>query len=173
MSEGTSRRALLGRVGAAAGVAAVTGVVGVSAKGRDVLPSVRVEPTEPVLPVMIRGAHWRLIRPGVAPGTMPPIGTPSLPLGHLVDSDGVHVGMFESSVMPGSGSGTHLHHLTFDDGTLSAVGPSTTADASFAVIGGTGRFAGVSGSYHLSQSPAPSGGTAEFTFALTVPGGPQ
>jgi hypothetical protein len=173
MSAGTSRRALLGRIGAAAGVAAVAGVAGTTAKGRSAVPSVRVEPLNPVIPGAISGADWRLIRPGVAPGTLPPIGTPSLPVGHLVDAEGEHIGMFESSVMPGSGNGTHLHHLTFDDGTLSAVGPSTTADASFAVIGGTGRFAGVSGSYHLSQSPAPSGGTAEFTFAITVPGGQQ
>jgi hypothetical protein len=168
---GTSRRALLGRVGAVAGIAAVSGVVGPSEKRRPGVLDLASAESAPALPAVIRGAHWRVVRPGVAPGTLPPIGTPSLPIGHLLDVDGVHIGRFEASAMPGSS--THLHHLTFDDGTLSAVGPSSSADASFAVIGGTGKFAGAFGSYHLSQNPAPSGGTAEFTFAITVPGGQQ
>lgn len=57
-------------------------------------------------------------------------------------------------------------------GTIAAVGPSTLGEATFAVIGGTGQFAGAYGSCRgLSQPPAPSGGTAEFTLDITAAGG--
>lgn len=68
--------------------------------------------------------------------------------------------------MTTTGAGRHVHHLSLADGTLDAVGPATTGDATFAVIGGTGRYAGATGTYHLRQQPAPSGGTAEFTLAI-------
>ena len=68
-----------------------------------------------------------------------------------------------------NGSGTHLHQLTLDDGTVSAVGPATFNDADFAVIGGTGRFAGATGSYFLQQQPAASGGTAQFILNIHIP----
>ena len=62
------------------------------------------------------------------------------------------------------------HALHRSPGTLNAVGPATLGDATYAVIGGTGRFSGASGSYHLKQLPAPSGGTAQFTLDITTPG---
>ncbi len=86
-----------------------------------------------------------------------------------MDAAGRDLGAFDASVMPTSGKGTHLHQLEFPEGTITAVGPATFDDATFAVIGGTGRFAGVSGSYHLVQHPAPSGGTATFTLDITTP----
>jgi hypothetical protein len=109
-------------------------------------------------------------RPGVPAGTQPPADATLLPMGRLVDSDGATLGTFESTVLPTGGAGLHLHRLEFSDGTLNAVGPATLGDATYAVIGGTGRFSGASGSYHLKQWPAPSGGTAQFTLDITTPG---
>jgi hypothetical protein len=86
-----------------------------------------------------------------------------------VDAGGRDLGVFEASVMTTGGTGTHLHRLEFPDGTITAVGPATFDDATFAVIGGTGRFAGASGSYHLAQRPAASRGTATFTLDITTP----
>ena len=86
-----------------------------------------------------------------------------------MDGGGRDLGTFEASVMTTGGTGTHLHRLEFPDGMLTAVGPATFDDATFAVIGGTGRFAGASGSYHLVQRPAASRGTATFTLDITTP----
>jgi hypothetical protein len=163
-AEGTSRRALLTGLGLVAGAAGLTSIAGHEA--REVTP-----PSGPpsLLPRKVYGADWRIVRPGVAPGTMPPIGAPSLPHGRLVDSGGIDLGRFEASVMPTSGNGINLHQLVFFDGSITAVGPATFDDATFAVIGGTGTYAGVSGTYNLHQEPAPSGGTALFTLDIKTP----
>jgi hypothetical protein len=162
-AEGTSRRGLLTGLGLVAGAAGLTGFGGHQIRE---VTSLSGAPS-PLRHVY--GADWRIVRPGVAPGTMPPIGTPSLPHGRLVDADGADIGRFEASVMPTSGNGINLHQLVFSDGTITAVGPATFDDATFAVIGGTGRYAGVSGTYDLHQEPAPSGGTALFTLDIKTP----
>jgi hypothetical protein len=163
VSGATSRREFLARAGLVAGAAGVVGGAGVAASGITASGA-------PGLPGVIHGADWRVVRPGVPSGTLPPASASVLPFGRLVDADGVGLGMFEASVLPTGGKGSHLHRLEFADGTLSAVGPATLGDATYAVIGGTGRFSGASGSYHLRQRPAPSGGTAEFTLDITTPG---
>lgn len=147
----------------AAGVASV----GVARPGTAAPPP--APPSTTPLPLLIHGADWRVVRPGVAPGTLPPAGSAALPMGRLVDTDGTELGRFDSSSMPTSGAGTQLHRLLFADGTITAVGPATTGDAEYAVVGGTGRYAHASGSYHLQQRPAPSGGTATFTLDITIP----
>ncbi len=160
MSVTSSRRSLLSGLGVAAGVAGTAAVLGTpelaAARG-------------PGLPAVIHGADWRVVRPGVAPGTLPPFGVPALPHGRLVDESGADIGSFEAAVLPSSGTGTHLHRLEFVDGTISAVGPATFDEATFAVVGGTGRYAGASGSYRLRQRPAPSSGTAAFALDVTTP----
>lgn len=169
----SSRRELLSRAGRLAGAAGVAGVAGMAVSSAPVsaASSGTFGRAAAKFPMVVRGADWRLIRPGVAPGTLPGFGSAALPLGRLISDDGTHVGTFESSLLPTSGKGTILHQLIFVDGTVTAVGPTTLSDATFAVVGGTGRFAGASGSYRLRQQPAPSGGTAEFTFDITAPGG--
>lgn len=72
-------------------------------------------------------------------------------------------------MLESSGKGRHMHHLELHDGTITAVGPATFEQATYAVIGGTGRFAGASGSYTLIQRPGTSGGTATFTLDVTTP----
>jgi hypothetical protein len=158
MSGRISRRGLLSRLGLAAGAVGVTGsVVAQSAGAKTRVPRV------------VHGADWRVVWPDVKPGEKHPVGATRLPRGKLVDTGGARLGSFESSVMSTSGKGRHMHHLEFDDGTITAVGPATFDDATYAVVGGTGRFAGASGSYHLVQRPAASGGSATFTFDVTTP----
>jgi hypothetical protein len=159
---GTSRRALLAGLGLVAGAAGLTGF-----SGSDVRAITETQP--PALPKVIYGADWRIVRPGVPPGTLPPPGAAALPHGRLVDSDGTDIGRFEASVMPTSGKGMNLHQLELSDGTITAVGPATFDDASFAVVGGTGFYSGVTGTYLLHQQPAPSGGTALFTLDIKTP----
>jgi hypothetical protein len=160
---GATRRELLARAGLVAGAAGVIGAGGAAAIGAGTSGSGR-------LPRVIHGADWRLTRPGVPAGTQPPVDASVLPTGRLVDLDGAGLGVFEASALPTGGAGLHLHRLEFADGTVNAVGPATLGDATYAVIGGTGRFAGASGSYHLEQRPAPSGGTARLTLDITTPG---
>jgi hypothetical protein len=160
---GATRRELLARAGLVAGAAGVVGAGGVAALGAGGSGGGS-------LPRVIHGADWRVSRPGVAAGTQPAVDATVLPVGRLVDADGAGLGVFEASVLPTGGAGLHLHRLEFADGTVNAVGPATLGDATYAVIGGTGRFSGASGSYHLEQRPAPSGGTARFTLDITTPG---
>lgn len=171
VGSGTSRRDLLARAGLLAGVVHMAGVAG----SRDPTGTTATAAAETFVrsgrAMVVRGVDWRLVRPGVPPGTLPPAGSVALPLGRLVGEDGSHLGMFESSLMPTSGQGAIFHQLVFEDGTISAVGPPTLSDATFAVIGGTGRFVGASGTYRIRQQPAPSGGTAQFTFDITAAGG--
>ncbi len=162
MSGRISRRGMLSRLGLAAGAVGVTGVA-----ARQVIGTGQAATT--ALPRVIHGADWRVVWPGVQPGTRPPLGAPRLPHGRLVDTGGTQLGAFDASVLPTSGTGTHLHRLELTDGTITAVGPATFDDATYAVIGGTGRYSGASGSYHLVQRPAPSGGTATFTLDVTTP----
>jgi hypothetical protein len=165
VSERTNRRALLSRLGLAAGAAGAVSVLG--ANGASLGRATGTRAT--ARPTVIHGADWRVTWPGV-PNTMrPPNGSPRLPHGRLVDDAGMTIGTFEASVMPAGGLGTHMHRLELDGGTLTAVGPATFDDATFAVIGGTGVYHGAAGSYHLTQRPAPSGGTATFTIDITTP----
>jgi hypothetical protein len=160
---GTSRRELLARAGLVAGAAGVMGAGGVAAVGTGPSGGGR-------LPRVIHGADWRLTWPGVPAGAQPPAGAAVLPMGRLVDEHGTGLGVFEASLLPTGSAGLHLHRLEFADGTVNAVGPATLRAGTYAVIGGTGRFSGASGSYHLEQRPAPSGGTAQFTLDITTPG---
>ena len=64
-----------------------------------------------------------------------------------------------------------LHTFTLADGAITGMGMATGEEAIFAIVGGTGRFAGVTGSYTARQRPATAGGdgSAEFAFTFTNP----
>ena len=94
-----------------------------------------------------RGSDWRMVRPASA-GAMP--------------DRGARTGSFRSVPL---GGGAHLHLFSFDDGMLIGLGRGLSMGA-YAVVGGTGRFAGISGAYVAEQTPATTGneGTALFTI---------
>ena len=131
------------------------------------------------------GRHWHLGSPGSARRGLPAMGDQTLGYGELVKWNGAKVGEFYSSCLnvrspfgpsllsPGA---VEIHTFNLVDGTLLGMGTSsgTTGEESlFAVVGGTGRFASVKGSYTARQRPQELGGdgTAEFRFDLTG-GGP-
>ena len=70
----------------------------------------------------------------------------------------------------GAGSdGPQLHSLALRDGLLLGLGSGPTAEADYAVVGGTGRYLGAVGGYTCRQFPLGAGaGTAEFVFTLLL-----
>ena len=94
----------------------------------------------------------------------------------LLDSpSGKRVGHFTAaffaldSPFADHGGSLELHTFTLDGGSINGLGTATAgADAEFAVIGGTGRYAGVHGTYLTRIDPRELGGAgaAEFTFTL-------
>jgi hypothetical protein len=104
---------------------------------------------------------------------MPASGEPAAAQGELVDERGWRVGEVHVAVMPVHGPGRvspdagtmewHTFHL--NGGTIIGSGSAGTESGSFAVVGGTGRFAGARGTYSLRRL-GPD--TAEFVLQLTT-----
>ena len=63
-----------------------------------------------------------------------------------------------------------LHTFKLRDGTIIGSGTSGALEGEFAILGGTGRYAGARGTYVARQSRHELGGdgTAEFRFTLTA-----
>jgi hypothetical protein len=171
MTAPTSRRALLAQAGLVAGIAGA-GAVGLKAVAGDTGATAAPTPLGGrSLPRVAQGRDWRIVFGDLAPGTAPSASTPRLPQGALVDGDGAPLGTLESSLMPSTGGVTHLHRIDLGDGGLIGMGPGTLADATFVILGGTGRYQGASGTYHAVQRPRETGGdgTATFTFDIRTP----
>ena len=73
-------------------------------------------------------------------------------------------------MLPTLAAGLELHTFDLDDGTILGIGPAGIHDKPFAIVGGTGRYTGASGTYVAKQSPRELGGdgTAEFTLTLVA-----
>jgi hypothetical protein len=91
--------------------------------------------------------------------------------GELVDSAGRSIGTFASTPMaaaaPGAAAGAELQTFNLPDGMLLGMGiPSRDEPATYAVIGGTGKFGGATGSYLTDQRSEHQGGdgTALWQF---------
>ena len=66
-----------------------------------------------------------------------------------------------------------MHHFNLADGTIvgmGTIGGFHDVTSVHAIIGGTGRYDGASGSYTARQSPVELGGdgTADFSFNITL-----
>jgi hypothetical protein len=117
----------------------------------------------------IYGRDWRLHSPNRVPGEAPPAGDRQTPQGRLVDARGRTIGAFSSAALAGAGGALELHTFALDgEGQIFGVGAAGDGNATFAVIGGTGRYSGARGSYVAAQSLRELGGdgTAEFTLIL-------
>ncbi len=147
---GVSRRAFVtGVATAAAGASAVVVAGGVA----------RADESTGSGTWVWHGSDWRIIRPG-APGAAPDREADAHTEGEM--RDGAKTGTFRSVPL---GGGAHLHLFTFDDGMLIGLGRGLSEGA-YAVVGGTGRFAGITGAYTAQQTPSTPGneGTALFTI---------
>ena len=161
--------------GAAAGLAATFGAA-VSAR-----PAFGAAPRQVVGGFALSGRFWELFGHDHKAGAVPQPGDRLAGFGELLSAaDGEKVGEFYSTcVCVGApfGSGPHaaasveFHTFNLDGGTISGMGTTATEGESvFAIVGGTGRFAGLAGSYVARQGFREAGGdgTAEFTFTLVA-----
>ena len=106
------------------------------------------------------GSEWRMVRPSAA-GKAPDRHAPASTEG--IVSDGSRSGSFRSVPL---GGGAHLHLFTFDDDVLLGLGRGLSNGA-YAIVGGTGRFAGLAGAYIAQQTPATPGNEGSALFTIT------
>jgi hypothetical protein len=106
---------------------------------------------------------------------VPAKGDRSTAYGELLDTpDGRAIGHFASTLFaldsPFAAAGSlELQTLTLHDGTIHGLGSVPTGAAGhFAILGGTGRYAGARGTYvaHLRPTDLGGDGTAEFHLTL-------
>jgi len=163
-----SRRGVLKR-----GLALAAGAFGlgaVAADARGALPLGRE--------VRLHGRNWRLTTVGRRPGEAIQLGDQSAVLGELLDGpQGKAVGQFYGSRLaiqsaPGgharADAGIEVHTFVLPGGTLVGMGTSVLGEAVFAIVGGTGRYAGAKGSYVAKQRLREQGGNGTAEFILTL-----
>jgi hypothetical protein len=77
---------------------------------------------------------------------------------------------FDASSHPARAERHETHTFKLRDGSIFGVGTAGGLDGSFAVLGGTGRYAGARGTYSARQGHEALGGdgAAEFVFDLRV-----
>lgn len=141
------------------------GALGAASVGR---AAVAQEPGSGARALVLQGRQFRTQRLGATPGQLPESSHTPATSGELVLADDAS-GRFASTSVPGSGGQFVLHSFDLGDGTLLGMGSGSLTDGAFAVVGGTGRYAGARGSYTARQSPRDLGGdgSATFTFALS------
>jgi hypothetical protein len=166
MEEGmhtSTRRGLLGR-----GFGLAAAAFGVSAGSASAAST-------PVT-LLLYGRQAHLHSPARRPGVVPVKGERFTAYAELLDGpEGRRVGHFTAayfavdSPFAGEGGSLELHTFSLDGGSIHGLGNAVAGGASeFAVIGGTGRYAGVHGSYVARTEPRELGGdgAAQFTFTL-------
>ena len=163
------------------GAALLGSAVGLGVVSRGVGPIGGAAAAAGNLTLSLDGRDWRLTYPDRARGVLPRAGERSASFGQLFSrSDGAKVGEFYASSFafsspfgPGDAAAAamEMHHFNLSDGTIvgmGTLGGFHDVASVHAIIGGTGRYEGASGSYSARQSPLELGGdgTAEFKFNI-------
>jgi hypothetical protein len=166
-----SRRQLLSGVavlglGAAAGITAGRAVSDLTAQPAS--PPTTAAGTAAQTTLILQAPQVRIESIDQQPGVLPSVDRPFAARGLVMDADGAALGSFAITPLPGAGA-LQLHSFELDGGTLLGLGASTAGEGTFAVIGGTGRYQGVTGSYTARIGADPSGRqpSAEFKFNLS------
>ncbi|MEA2486599.1 MAG: hypothetical protein QOF16_253, partial [Actinomycetota bacterium] len=161
--------------------ALIGGAVGIGATGRAAAGSTRAAPSPET--IILKGRGFRLHSDTFERGQLPAAGDRLIISGDLLGgiSGRKKVGDFHGTYTalksPGSvgqKSVVSMQHHTFvlAEGTLLGSGTATydpDMEDDFALIGGTGRYAGATGTYTAIQRYVDLGGTgtAEFTMTIT------
>jgi hypothetical protein len=165
----TTRRGVLGR-----GLLFLTGLAGLGAAAGGRLSFSRSARDSLVL----YGRNWRGSTRGRRPGELPLEGDRITVRGDLLERpDGAPVGEFVAAAF-NLGGATHpaqserleLHTFKLADGAIFGTGIAGRLEGTFAILGGTGRYAGAQGVYVARQGHTELGGdgAAEFVFTLRV-----
>lgn len=162
----TTRRSAVSRA-----MLALAGLVGLGAAGAraDLAPA--VEPGA----IVLYGRNWRTSRG--RRGELLSEGDRISVRGDLIDGvQGVSVGEFYAAAFaigggshPAHGERLELHTFKLREGTIIGSGTAGQLDGVFAILGGTGRYAGARGTYVARQRHRDFGGdgSAEFVLSLT------
>jgi hypothetical protein len=165
------------------GLLTAAGLFGLKAVGPEfVVPAAEAAPPQPgagptATTLTLYGRHWHGYSQGKRAGELPARGDRLVASGDLhATPDGDKVGEFHGAVFnlgapsqvgPAGAGSLELHTILLPEGTIVAAGTATpdpdAADV-FAIVGGTGRFAGARGSYVARQRYRELGGdgTAEL-----------
>jgi hypothetical protein len=172
LSKSPERRTLLQR-----GLLALAAGLGVGAGARRVSAAAPEAPAGKV--VVLRGRR----RPASPQGRLPrAAAAPRLVReGDLVDDRGRAVGRFSSSSFCAetpfgpqlaAASSLELQAFHLEDGSslfgIGSAGAPSAAGRSLAILGGTGRFAGVRGSYSERELPGGPHGSGSLEFVVTL-----
>jgi hypothetical protein len=172
-----ARRGLLKRCLAALGGGLGVGLLAKETASRELPKS---NPSGSVS-LKLYGRSWHLYGDGHRIGESPRTGERLTAYGELLDPTiSEPAGEFHAAILgtaspsdAGNFATGTLEYHTFKlaEGTLIGMGAAAPGEGVFAVVGGTGRYSGASGSYTAQQRPYDLGGdgSAEFTFNLTIP----
>ena len=162
----TSRRSVLGR-----GLALVAGAVGFSAAGAQAATP-KADGTE----LVFYGRNFHLHNPSKLAGMVPESGDRHSAYGELLDRPkGKVVGQFSAahlthgSPFAAGASSLEIHTFTLKNGTIHGLGAvARGAEGHFVILGGTGHYAGATGSYTARQNARELGGNGTATFHITL-----
>ena len=173
----TSRRGILRRAAAAAAGAAALAVgldrVALAAPDRPPPAAGGVAAATPqtASALTLLGRGWRMTGASHRTGRLPGDGDRGSVSGELADAvTGAAVGTFRSACFHGgrAASDLELHTFALEDGMLVGMGSTQGGEGTFAIIGGTGRFAGARGTYVARQGHREVGGDGGAEFAFTI-----
>jgi hypothetical protein len=174
----TPRRAFMKR-----GAALLAGVAGMLGAAHGVLGAEGTTAEAATMPVgpkitTLFGSNWHFVSETRNLGELPSPGSRGACYGELFDSpDGTKVGEFYSASFwlgtpfgksDVSAQALEMHTFRFSDGTLLGMGSHNGPNSVYAIVGGTGRYHGATGSYLASQRSSGLGGdgSADFTFSI-------
>jgi hypothetical protein len=166
-----SRRRLLrrGAIGAAS-VAAVAVAAGATSGTN----TTRTPSTNGATTMRLLGRGWHV---DSVKDRLPGKGDRYAVYGELTDGKGEKLGEFFSQnvgvdspfQLTGDGVGAfEIHTLTLPGGTIVGVGVGGGTERSFAIVGGTGKYAGARGSYQARQNTYGLGGDGKAEILLTL-----
>lgn len=164
----SARRTLLKR--GLIGAAAVTAVIAGGSRANAAV----IAPTGGTIKLLGRGFHaFTAERVGLLPSK----GDAYSVYGELLDASGVKVGDFVASCVAtdspfeisGEGVGSiETQTLNLRDGSIVGMGAGTGATRAYAIVGGTGRYAGARGSYTATIDTYGLGGSGAAAFEITL-----
>jgi hypothetical protein len=167
-SRGPSRRGFLSR-----GMVLAAGALGLGAGGVSVASA-----ATPQRELTLHGRLFHLHAQNRRAGVVPAKGDRLSAYGELLDRPGgSKIGEFSSAMfalgspfgMPGAASSLEYHSFNLHNGTIIGLGTGVAGGESvFAIVGGTGHYAGARGTYVAHQRPRELGGNGTAEFRLTL-----